>query len=111
MTTEQKQKIKDKILEDLCSLDNEIKELEEKLKPIEPDCCLGDLRFEMMNEQDVFEKVFRGAEVRKRKLGHALAKIDEDDYAMCQECEEEIAYERLLILPESLYCINCASNK
>lgn len=111
MTTEQKQKIKNKILEDLSSLDNEIKELEEKLKPIEPDCCLGDLRFEMMNEQDVFEKILREAEVRKRKLKHALLKVDEDDYGMCQECEEEIAYERLLILPESLYCVRCASNK
>jgi DnaK suppressor protein len=111
MTTEQKQKIKDKILEDLSSLDNEIKELEEKLKPIEPDCCLGDLRFEMMNEQDVFEKVLREAQLRRSKLGRALLKVDEDDYGMCQECEEEIAYERLLILPESLYCVRCASNK
>lgn len=111
MTSQQKQKIKDKILEDLSSLESEIKDLEEKLKPIEPDCCLGDLRIEMMNEQDVFEKILREAEVRKRKLKHALSKINEDDYGLCQECDEEIAYERLLILPESLYCIKCASDK
>lgn len=111
MTTQNKQKIKDRILKDLDSLENEIKELKEKLKPIEPDCCLGDLRFEMMNEQDVFEKILREAEIRKRKLKHALAKIDEEDYGICEECEDEIAYERLLILPESSYCIKCASHK
>lgn len=111
MIVKHKQKIKEKILEDLSSLDNEINELKEKTKPIAPDCCLGDLRFEMMNEQDVFEKILHEARIRKSKLEHALLKVDEVDYGICKECEEEIAYERLLILPESQYCTKCASNK
>lgn len=112
MTKEQKEKIKDKILEDINSLDSEIKELQERLQPIAPDCCLGDeLRFEMMHEQDVCERILDEAQKRSTKLKYALAKVYRQDYGFCAECDEEIAYERLLLLPESFYCTKCASEQ
>ncbi len=111
MLNEQKEQIKKKILEDLDSLNQEILELCEKTKPIPPDCCLGDLRFEMMHEQDVFEKVLHEAQIRVNKLKYALSKVDKESYGFCMECEDEILFARLLILPESLYCTECASGK
>lgn len=111
MTQEQKEQIKTKIVTEIDSLEHEIKELQEKTTPIEPDCCLGDLRFEMMNEQEVLDKILREAEVRKSKLKQALLRVNEEDYGICKECEEEIPHERLLLLPESLYCVKCASKK
>ena len=111
MTNEQKEEIKSSIFKELKSLEKEIFELKEKTKPIEPDCCLGDLRFEMMDEQEVFERILREAEIRTNKLKYALGKVDKQDYGLCLECEDEIPYQRLLILPESTYCTQCASNK
>jgi DnaK suppressor protein len=110
MTQEDRRQIKNKILEDIKSLEDEIKELQVRLEPIAPDCCLGDdLRFEMMHEQKVFEGIHHEAQKRIAKLKYALSKVDTKEYGVCAECDEEIALERLLLLPESLYCIECAS--
>ncbi|SMP89362.1 transcriptional regulator, TraR/DksA family [Epsilonproteobacteria bacterium SCGC AD-308-O04] len=111
MTDEQKQQIKKQIAQDFESLNREVADLQEKTKPIPPDCCLGDLRFEMMHEQEVFERTLHEAKIRINKLKYALGKIDKEGYGFCMECDEEIPFGRLLILPESMYCTACASNK
>lgn len=111
MTTKQLQDIKYKIIEELEALNNEIAELQEQVKPIAPDCSLGsDIRFEMMHMQQVYEKALHEAKIRVNKLKYALQKVDKEGYGICAECEEEIPYKRLLILPESLHCTECASN-
>jgi DnaK suppressor protein len=111
VTIEQKQEIKNKILKEIESLKHEIAELQEKTKPIAPDCCLGDLRFEMMHEQEVYERILHEAQIRIKKLEYAFRRVDKEDYGLCMECEDEIPYQRLLILPEAIYCTECASNK
>lgn len=112
MTLKQRQQIKDKIIKDLTSVKNEIAELQELTKPIPPECALGDLaRFELMNDQDISEKTLQEAKIRQNKLDFALSKIDKEEFGLCMECEEEISFQRLLILPESSHCIECASNQ
>ena len=44
-----------------------------------------------------------------RKIDQALSRIDEGDYLTCQSCGEPIGEERLLALPTSVLCIDCAS--
>lgn len=110
MTQTQRNTIKTKIIEELSSIEHEIKDLQELCRPISPECALGDLaRFELMNDQVVSEKALQEAQVKKNKLDYALSKVDKDDFGLCIECEEEIAYERLLLLPEATHCIECAS--
>ncbi|WP_345991869.1 TraR/DksA C4-type zinc finger protein [Sulfurimonas sp. HSL-1716] len=113
MTTSQKEQIKENIVEHIASLENEITELQEKIKPIAPDCSLGDLtRFEMMHEQDVFHKALRNSQTRLNRLKHILGTIDGDDeYGSCAECGEDILFERLLLLPEAKHCTDCASDR
>lgn len=111
MTQIQRQTIKKRIREELNSITREIKDLEELCKPISPECALGDLaRFELMNDQVVSEKTLKEAQTRKNKLDYAFSKIDKVDFGQCEECEEEIAYKRLLLLPEVTLCIECASH-
>ena len=111
MTSKQKEQIKKQIEVDLKALSKEVIDLQEKTKPIAPDCCLGDLRFEMMHEQEVFERTLHEAEIRINKLRFAFTKVDKEGYGLCLECDEEIPIKRLLILPESIYCTECASNR
>ena len=113
MTTSQKEQIKENIVEHIASLEKEITELQEKIRPISPDCSLGDLtRFEMMHEQDVFHKALHNSQIRLGRLKHILGTIDEnDEYGSCAECGEDILFERLLLLPESTHCRDCASNQ
>ncbi|MCB1858078.1 MAG: TraR/DksA family transcriptional regulator [Gammaproteobacteria bacterium] len=45
------------------------------------------------------------------KINRTLARIDADDYGLCQECGEEIPDARLKILPYAEHCINCAEKQ
>lgn len=110
MTAQNRQEIKEKIIRDLKHLEEEIAQLQEMTRPISPECALGDLaRFELMNDQVISEKTLKEALIRKSRLEYALSKVDNEDFGLCMECEEEIALKRLLILPESTHCIECAS--
>jgi len=108
MTSKQHQQIKDKIAQDLVTMQHEIDELKEKTKPITPDCSLGRLtRQEMIQEQQVNEHAMHEAEIRVNKLKYALQRVDKEGYGVCAECEEEIAFARLMLLPESTHCVAC----
>jgi len=112
MTPQQRKQIKAKIIEDLAALEHEIIGLKEKTKPITPDCSLGRLtRLEMIGEQQVNEHALHEAEIRTNKLKYALQKVDKEEYGLCMECEDEIPFGRLMILPESSHCIACASHQ
>lgn len=111
MTSKQRETIKEKILQELAFLSPKIEALQEMNQPISPECSLGDLaRFELMHDQQVSEKSLLEAQTRLKKLQYALRKVDSVDYGLCMECEEEISFERLLLLPESSHCIRCACN-
>jgi DnaK suppressor protein len=108
MNTTQLQKIKEKIITDIDSLKNEIPSLTKTTKPIAPDCSLGRLtRQEMMQEQQVYEHALHEAEIRLNKLTFALSKVDKEGYGICIECEEDILFERLMLVPESSHCVSC----
>ena len=111
MTTLEHQAIKRQLLDDLNTIEREIKELQDLTKPISPECALGSLgRFELMNDQDIYEKTLKEALNRQTKLNYALTKIDNEDFGLCVECDEPISFDRLLLLPESTHCMECLQN-
>jgi DnaK suppressor protein len=108
MDANQRQSIKAKIISDIESIEKEIVQLKEKSQPITPDCSLGRLtRQEMIQEQQVYLHSLQEDEKRLNRLRLALRNVDNEDYGECKECEEDIAYERLLLIPESVYCVRC----
>jgi DnaK suppressor protein len=110
MNKSEKQSIKDKIQSDIILLQKQIISLEEKVKPIAPDCGLGRLtRLEAMGEQDVNNKVLDVARVRLTRLGNALLCIDKPMFGICIECEENIGIGRMSVRPESVRCVECAN--
>ena len=112
MTDKEKELLQEKIIDELKILDKNIVELKKLCEPIAPECALGDLaRFELMHDQSISEKSLIQAQVRSNNLNYALSKINKDSFGLCEECEEEIGYKRLLLLPESRLCISCASNR
>lgn len=44
-----------------------------------------------------------------RRIGAAIARIDNGDYGFCQDCEEPIAEARLSFDPAAERCIACAA--
>jgi len=111
MTQEEKETIRTKIEEDIKTLKEQISTLEEKVKPISPDCSLGRLtRLEAMGEQHVNNKVLDESKLRLTRLQNALLRIDKPMFGICIECEEEIGIGRMSVRPESVRCVECANN-
>ena len=109
MTPEEKKEIKEKIASDIATLSEQIKALEEKTKPIAPDCSLGRLtRLEAMGEQHVNNKILDESRLRLVRLQNALLRVDKPMFGICIECEEEIGFGRMSIRPESVRCVECA---
>jgi RNA polymerase-binding protein DksA len=49
-------------------------------------------------------------EVNKTNIIRALQKIDEGNYGICEECEEEISIKRLRVIPDATYCLSCQTH-
>lgn len=45
------------------------------------------------------------------KINRALVKIDEGNFGICEECEEEISVKRLEARPETTLCIRCKEDQ
>ncbi len=43
----------------------------------------------------------------KKKLDKAIAKFDTEEYGVCEECDDDIKYERLFARPTAELCIGC----
>ncbi|MEM7158373.1 MAG: TraR/DksA C4-type zinc finger protein [Myxococcota bacterium] len=41
------------------------------------------------------------------KIEHALKKMDENEYGLCEECDDQISLKRLMARPEAQLCIQC----
>ncbi|MEY3002443.1 MAG: hypothetical protein RLZZ428_818 [Pseudomonadota bacterium] len=111
MTQQEKETIKQQIEAEIVSLKAQIAQLQEKAKPIAPDCSLGKLtRIEAMAEQEVNQKILNESQLRLTRLTNALSRIDKPMFGICIECEELIPYERIRIRPESVRCVRCANH-
>lgn len=111
MDKEQKDKLKEIILETKIHIIKEIEILEEKTAPIEPDVSLGRLtRLDAMQEKSINEAVLEKARIRLKKLQFVINKMDNEAFGICSICDEEIPYGRLCIVPESTICIECSTN-
>ena len=110
MTPDEKKEIADTIREALADIERQIPPLEEKIRPIAPDCSLGRLtRMEAMGEQEVAQKILRQTRLRQTRLRNALGRIDSEMFGICIDCEEPIGLERMRIRPESVRCVDCAN--
>jgi DnaK suppressor protein len=106
MTQTEKRKLKESILVDIDGLKMQIKALEEKVKPIAPDCGLGRLtRLEAMGEQEVNHRVLDQSKLRFTRLKNALQRIEKASFGICIVCEEDIGLGRLSVRPESVSCV------
>ena len=87
-----------------------IDSLKERTKPISPDVSLGRLtRQEALQEQHVALENLRQTEIKLKKINSALNRIHNKTFGECMDCGDDIAKERLEIMPENGLCIECAS--
>ncbi|MFC1523227.1 TraR/DksA family transcriptional regulator [Thermodesulfobacteriota bacterium] len=109
MEIREREIIKRKIQAAILVAEEDIRTLEELTKPIAPDNAVGRLsRMEAINTKSINESTLRTARSKLAQLKYALANIDEPDFGICMDCGETIAAGRIMIMPESNLCIDCA---
>jgi len=104
-----KETLKVKLQQKLEEIKVDIVELKEQTKPISPDDAYGRIsRMEAINNKAVLENSLRMAEAKLKRLESALSKIEEPDFGICMSCRKPIAEQRLMFMPDSVYCMNCS---
>ena len=93
---------------------NEIARLREELQAeLEPASATDDDAAADV-ASDIYERgkiisLIQSLEFKLRSVDNAIAAAEQGVYGICQMCGERIPSERLEIVPETTYCVRCAS--
>lgn len=109
LTVEQKRQLKGKIDTEIATLEDDISHLSEAAKPVSPDNAIGRLsRQEAMQDQQIQLASLNKSKTRLARLQSARNSIDDESFGLCVQCEDPIPFGRLMLMPESTTCVNCA---
>lgn len=104
------EEIKALVLKKIKKTKEQIADYKDMAQPISPDDSLGRItRMDAINNKSVVDAAIRQAEDKLSKLKHVLNKLGTDDFGKCGRCGGSIPIQRILIMPESAYCVKCAS--
>lgn len=104
------EEVKIKILEEISKTEKAILDYKELTKPIAPDVSIGRVsRMDAINNKSVNEASLRQAEIKLGNLKRVLDRFGTEDFGICLKCKQPIPVGRILIRPQSLLCVNCAS--
>lgn len=116
MTKKKKDEIRNMLVEQKRVIWNEVKEKlfeqvgKEYKKEIDTSLDEGDKALADLAEETGLTLI----DLRKdtlEKIEHALRKLEEDSYGVCEDCSEDINEARLKALPFAVYCIECKEKR
>ena len=64
-------------------------------------------RMDAMQQQSMAVSTREKALAKLKRVQFALRAIANDEYGYCQQCDEAIAFQRLLAQPEAIFCVSC----
>lgn len=105
-------KIKEKIEEEILKTQDKITELKELTKPISPENAIGRVsRMDAINNKSINDRGLRKQQEKLKKLEYAQSKIQDQDFGICSSCNNPIQLGRILLMPQSNYCVGCSSRR
>lgn len=109
MTDQEKKDIKAKVLAEIDKTEKSIADYKELTKPISPENAIGRIsRMDAINNKSVTEAALRQAESKLKNLQLVLENVEDQDFGLCQKCQKPIPIGRILLMPQSRFCVNCA---
>ena len=109
MNEQDKQDVHKKISQEIEKTKLNILEYKKACQPIAPDNAIGRVsRMDAINNKSVLESALIKAEAKLKKLKIVQGEINSADFGLCIRCAKEIPLARLIIVPESKKCVNCA---
>ncbi|RPG58444.1 MAG: TraR/DksA family transcriptional regulator [Flavobacteriales bacterium TMED191] len=109
MNKSELEKIKHKISLELQNTIQSIRKYKKLTQPISPENAIGRVsRMDAINNKSVVEAALRKSEEKLKKLKMVKKNISNKDFGICIRCKTQIPIGRLMIIPESTKCVNCA---
>jgi len=110
MDKKEKAQLKENIIVKISQFEKQIIDLKELTKPISPDCAIGRVsRMDAINNKSVNEAALRQKQSQLNSLKEALKNINEERFGICIGCGQSIPMGRILLMPGSKKCVQCAS--
>ena len=101
--------IQEKIEKEILKTKEKIVDYTEMSKPVSPDDAIGRLsRMDAINNKSVAESALHKAKEKLKKLDYVKSQIGKEGFGLCKQCGNQIPVGRIIIRPESVYCVNCA---
>jgi len=109
MNTKEKASIRLAIIEKIERFKKNVETFKKLSQPVEPDNAIGRItRMEAINSKSMNEAALVKSTNTLDKLHRCLKEINDPDFGYCINCEEPIPHKRLLIMPETPFCVKCA---
>lgn len=109
MNKETEQALLQKVSEEIEKTSNAIKDYREMTIPEGLDNAVGRVsRMDAINNKSVTQAALRQAEEKLRKLKYIESQIGKPGFGECARCKKTIPAGRILLLPQSIYCVSCA---
>jgi DnaK suppressor protein len=110
MKTSEKEDLKNKIKEEINNTSEIIKKYTKLCKPIPPENSIGRVsRMDAINNKSVVEAALHESKIKLKQLNIIQRNISNNtDFGRCLKCKKTIPFQRLIIRPESMFCVNCA---
>ncbi len=109
MNKEKRKQLEQKINKEIKKTTLSVKEYTQLTKPIAPENSIGRVsRMDAINNKSIIEAALRKLEEKLEKLKFIKTQVYNNNFGICIKCNQEIPIERMLIVPESSFCVNCA---
>ena len=110
MNDAERERLKERILDEIAETTERIMGLEKATEAVSPDKAIGRLsRLEAMSDKSVNDAALVEAKNRLEQLEVALSKTHRPDFGICVSCKKAIPIERITALPQANQCVACAS--
>ncbi len=101
--------IKQLILKEIDQTKKLIETYTQETKPVAPDCAIDLLaRNDALNNRSVTNSLLLQAKAKLSALEFTLTRVGTPEFGKCVRCRKEIPLGRILVRPESLYCVKCS---
>lgn len=112
MNEQEKTELKQKIIEEISTQKHLVESFTKTSKPVAPDNAIGRLtRMEAISSQGISEASLNSSKAKLAKLEKALEKINLPEFGICVCCSNSIPQGRIMLMPESTVCVNCAEKR
>ena len=104
-----KGKIRELLNSEIDKTKDQVTRYKDLAQPISPDNAIGRVsRMDAINNKSIVDAALRKANERLKGLNISLGKLDCNDFGICIKCKNNIPIERILLTPQSSFCVNCA---